>query len=72
MSRFIFIVLIIALVYWWFKYYRKQAPKQDVPAKTHDMVSCTYCDINLPKSESLSVDGKYYCCKAHSRGQADK
>lgn len=72
MSRLIFIILIIALVYWLFKSYRRSLPKQDEPAKTQDMVSCAQCGINLPKSESLYVDGKYYCSTAHSRGQAEK
>jgi len=72
MSRLIFIVILIVLVYWLFKSYRKKTPKQDEPPKTQDMVSCAHCSINLPKSESLSVDGKYYCCAAHSRGQAGK
>ena len=72
MSKLIFIVVIIALVYWWFKSYRKQPPKQDKPVQTQDMVSCAHCGINLPKGESLSVDGQYYCCTAHSRGQAEK
>lgn len=72
MSRLIFIIVIIALVYWLFKSYRKQLPKQDEPPKTQDMVSCAHCGINLPKSESLFVDGKYYCSAAHSRGQSDK
>jgi uncharacterized protein len=71
MSRLIFIIVIIALVYWLFKSYRRQPPRQDEPAKTQDMVSCAHCGINLPKNESLSADGKYYCCAAHSRGQSD-
>ena len=72
MSRLIFIVVIIVLVYLLFKSYRKQAPKQDELPKSQDMVSCAHCGINLPKSEGLSVDGKYYCCAAHSRGQTGK
>lgn len=72
MSRLIFIIVIIALVYLLFKSYRSKLPKQDEPAGTQDMVSCAQCGINLPKNESLSVEGKYYCCVAHSRGQSDK
>ena len=71
MSRLIFIIVIIALVYWLFKSYRKQPPEQDKPPKTQDMVSCAHCGIHLPKNESIFVDGKYYCCTAHSRGQSD-
>jgi uncharacterized protein len=70
MSRLILIIVIIALVYWLLKSYSRQAPKQDETPKTQDMVSCAYCGINLPKHESLFVDGKYYCCEAHSRGES--
>ena len=69
MSRLIFIIIIVALVYWLIKSYSKQAPKQDEPAKPQDMVSCAHCGVHLPKNESQFVDGKYYCCAAHSRGQ---
>lgn len=71
MSRLILIVVIIAMVYWLLKSYRGQPPKQDDTPKTQDMVSCAQCGINLPKNESLTVSGKYYCCAAHSRGEAD-
>ena len=72
MSRLIFIIVIIALVFWLLRSYRKQAPKQDEAPKTQDMVSCAHCGIHLPKSESVSADGKYYCCAEHSRGQSGK
>lgn len=72
MSRLIFIVVIVALVYWLLTSYRRQPPKQDSETKSQDMVSCAYCGIHLPKSESLTSDGKYYCCEAHSRGKSEK
>ena len=71
MSRLIFIIVIVALVYWWFKSSRARPPRQDASPRTQDMVSCAQCGINLPKNESLFVDGKYFCCVTHSRGQAD-
>lgn len=71
MSRLIFIIAVIALVYWLFKSYSRKAPKQDEPPSTQDMVSCAHCGIHLPKSESRFVGGKYYCCEAHSRGQSE-
>lgn len=73
MGRLLFIVIIVVLLYWLFTSYRRQLPKQDEPpTKTQDMVSCAYCGIHLPKSESRLADGKYYCCEAHSRGQSEK
>lgn len=75
MSRLIFIVVIIALVYWLLTSYRRRSDKPadtgktQEAAKPQDMVSCAHCGVHLPKSESLLVDGKYYCCEAHSRGR---
>jgi len=70
MSRLILIFAIIALVYLLLKSYRKQSPGQRRAShETQDMVSCANCGINLPKNEALLVNGKYYCCTAHSRTQ---
>lgn len=75
MSRLIFIVIIIALVYWLLTSYRRRSNKPSDVAKPQDatkpqdMVSCAHCGVHLPKSESRLVDGKYYCCDAHSRGR---
>lgn len=75
MSRLIFILIIIALVYWLLTSYRRRTGKPDDAAKAQDaarpqdMVSCAHCGLHLPKSESLLVEGKYYCSQAHSRGR---
>lgn len=72
MSRLIFIIVVIALVYWLLKSYRGKPPSQGGQPRTQDMVSCAHCGVHLPKSESHKVDGKYYCCVEHSRGQSEK
>lgn len=71
MSRLIFIFVVIVVAYLLFKSYRRQLPKQDEPAKGQDMISCAFCGIHIPKSESLLVDGKNYCSTAHSQGRAE-
>jgi len=71
MSRLIFIIVIIALVYWLFKSYRRQRPDKMSPVKPRIWLAVHTVVLILPKNESLSVDGKYYCCSAHSRGQAN-
>ena len=71
MSRLIFIIVIIALVYWLFKSYGKQPAKPDESPRSQDMVSCAHCGVHLPKNESLFANEKYYCCAAHSRGQSE-
>lgn len=29
------------------------------------MVQCSSCGVNQPVSESILVDGRYYCCAEH-------
>ena len=74
MSRLILIVVIIALVYWLLTAPRRQQRKQEQqPSKSaQDMVSCEQCGLNLPKSESVIVDGKYFCSTEHSLAQKGK
>ncbi|MFA6120329.1 MAG: PP0621 family protein [Sideroxydans sp.] len=73
MSRLLFLFAVIAVVYWLLKSYRKQSPKQDVPAATsEDMVRCTQCGVHLPKSEAMLADGKFFCGEAHRREYQSK
>ncbi|MBA4381515.1 MAG: hypothetical protein C0406_03020 [Sideroxydans sp.] len=73
MSRLLFLFAVIAVVYWLLKSYRKQSPKQDVPAAaSEDMVRCTQCGVHLPKSEAMLADGKFFCSEAHRREYQSK
>jgi len=68
MSRLLFLFVVIAVVYWLLKTYRKQSPKQDVPAaSSEDMVRCAQCGVHLPKSEAITSGGKFFCGEAHRR-----
>lgn len=72
MGRLLFILIIVALVYWLLTSSRRAPPRRDEPpARPQDMVSCAYCGVHLPKSESILKEGKYYCCTAHSQGRAE-
>jgi len=71
MSRLVFLVAIVALVYLLLKSYRRPSRKPHAVEVTEDMVRCAYCGVNLPKSESLLADGKRYCNEAHRRAQAN-
>jgi uncharacterized protein len=35
------------------------------------MVRCDYCGLNVPKSEALDADGRWYCSDAHRRLERD-
>lgn len=77
MSRLLFLVIIIVVVFWLLKSYRKQLPREDesveeVHGQAEDMVRCVHCGVHLPKRESVLAGGKHYCSEAHRRIHADK
>ena len=77
MSRLLLIVVVVAVVFWLFKSYRKRLPKEDVSGEeisgqAEDMVRCVHCGVHLPKRESVLAGDKYYCSEEHRRIHADK
>ncbi|MCI3952204.1 MAG: hypothetical protein K0R53_1702 [Burkholderiales bacterium] len=69
MSKIIFLILAVLLVYWVLKAYRKLIDKRDRPPQAggEDMVRCQHCGIHLPRSESLTTRGEFYCSADHQR-----
>ena len=74
MSRLLFLAVVVAVVYWLLKSYRRQLPgeKKDVSAPAEDMVRCVHCGVHLPMSESILAGGQYYCSEAHRRAHTAK
>ena len=75
MSRIIFFVLIIAVIYFAWRSMRlkqiqlekrldKQENKNDMPGEK--MVSCANCGLYVPISEAIYSNGKYYCSRQHA------
>lgn len=73
MSRLLFLLAVIVVVFLLLRSFRKQAPKQqDAPAVAEEMVRCAKCGVHLPKSESILAGGNFYCCDAHRREHSSK
>lgn len=72
MSRLLFLLAVIIVVYLLLKSYRRQSPKQDAPTKAEEMVRCAQCGVHLPKSESILAGGNFYCSDAHRREHNSK
>ena len=45
---------------------QRQAQSEDKRA-SEDMVRCVTCGVHLPRGESLTVRGQFYCCVDHQR-----
>jgi uncharacterized protein len=72
MSRLLFLLAIVIVVYLLLRSYRKPAPKQDAEAPAEEMVRCAHCGVHLPKSESILSGGKFFCSDAHRREHQSK
>ena len=72
MSRLLFLLAIVIVVYLLLRSYRRQLPKQDVPVSAEEMVRCVKCGVHLPKSESILAGGNFYCSDAHRREHTAK
>jgi uncharacterized protein len=72
MSRLFLLLAVIIVVYLLLRSYRRQAPKQDLPASAEEMVRCVQCGVHLPKSESILAGGNFYCSDAHRREHTSK
>ena len=82
MIRLLFLAVVIVVIYWLLKSYRKQLPRGGSPkegdrgevssGQAEDMVRCVQCGVHLPKRESILVGGKFYCSEAHHRLHTEK
>jgi len=59
----------LLLAYWVLKRYRRGIERRDPPAAagSEDMVRCERCGVHLPRSESITTQGRYYCTPEHRR-----
>jgi uncharacterized protein len=61
------LVLLVVLAVLWFK--RKAAPRkppsQDEVKPAEDMVRCQVCGVNLPRSEAILSQGRFFCSDEH-------
>jgi uncharacterized protein len=65
MGRVLILILIGIALWWLFRgFFRSQVRGEKPPAESprgEDMVRCTRCGVNLPRSEAREEDGKLVC-----------
>jgi uncharacterized protein len=69
LAKLIFLVLGVLLAYWILKGYRRKVDRdQPPPARGEEtMVRCAQCGVHLPRSESITTGGQYFCSTEHRR-----
>ena len=80
MSRLLLLIVVFAVVYLLLRSYHRQMTRSEKPGEgepdanaesAEDMVRCTHCGVHLPKHESLTSGGYYFCNEAHRRAYED-
>ena len=77
MAKLILVVLGLLAAWWILKTYRRRIDRRDTAQKQgvedEHMVQCALCGVHLPRSESLTFEGRAFCSADHrERHQAGK
>ena len=71
MAKIILLVLGLLLVYWLLKSYRRRVDRAGEKAPPavdgESMVQCAQCGVHMPRSESITTQGSFYCSAEHQR-----
>jgi uncharacterized protein len=69
--KIVLLVLGLLLVYWILRSYRRRVerrePRPPSAGGGENMVQCARCGVHLPRSESITTQGQFYCSPDHQR-----
>jgi uncharacterized protein len=72
-TKIIVVILVTVLVVYLLRRMadkRIQPPKKSAGQPIEDMVRCRKCGVNLPRSEAILSQGRFYCCDEHRNSGA--
>ncbi|MBI2315800.1 MAG: hypothetical protein HYY28_10185 [Betaproteobacteria bacterium] len=72
MGKIIFFLILAAVAYLLLRAMTRPKRTDSPSAKTAEgsvetMQACARCGVNLPKSEALEADGRFFCSEEHRR-----
>jgi len=75
LAKFLLLVALVIVAYLLFRGFRRDAGMQDSARRSpsrdrsvpEDMVRCSVCGVHLPRSESFTSKGKFFCTDEHRR-----
>jgi len=68
--KLILLAIVGFLVYWILKSYQRGLSQREKPPETkgdEDMVRCSQCGVNFPKSEGIASRGEFFCSDEHRK-----
>lgn len=70
-AKILLVVVVFAAVYFIVRAYARGVESKRtvdaVPKAAEDMVQCVHCGVHLPRSESVTGNGRSYCSKEHQQ-----
>lgn len=67
----ILLLIVIGFVVWGLiRAYQRSLSDSSTPSSqkaVETMVKCAHCAVNLPRSEAIYSDGKFYCTPEHQK-----
>lgn len=73
MSKIITVLLLVILGVYLFKRMAAKRKREDDASEqrpVEDMVKCRTCGVNMPRSEAILSQGRFYCCDEHRRADS--
>ncbi len=73
MTKIVVVILVTVLVVYLLRRMadkRIQPPDKNAKKPVEDMVRCRKCGVNLPRSEAILSQGRFYCCDEHRKSGA--
>ena len=75
LAKFLLLIALVVVVYFLVRGFRRDASIQERHSKAapgrsnlpEDMVRCSVCGVHLPRSESYTSRGKFFCSEDHRR-----
>jgi len=66
-AKIFLVIAVTVLVVWLFRSMNRKSDAVKPPRQKNveDMVRCQVCGVNLPRSEALMSQGRFYCCDQH-------
>lgn len=76
MGKLMFFIIIMLFFFWAVRKtlrnmqdQQKQAEREELPSSggEENMVRCAHCSVHLPRSESITSRGEFFCSDEHRR-----
>ena len=61
------ILLILALLWWFWRQNTRPVRRPGQPTEPTRVLPCAYCGVYVPEPDAISLGGKSYCSRKHSK-----